>query len=576
MTFNEQLNKYMEQFDCSSQDLVTASGLSSSVISRYRNGDRTPNVKSNQLEQLTVGLYKICCDKNIKKEQSEIYNTLARSLNDILISSEQLSKNFNEIISALNISVADLARSICYDASFLSKIRAGNRKPSKSKDFVEAVCAFVVSKYSSQSNKQTISLLIDCNVEDLKNQSDYLFHLVNWFSSNTSIEENSISNFLKNLDEFDLGQYIKAIHFDELKVPFVPFYKSSSKNYYGIEEMKKGELDFFKATVFSKSEEPVFMCSDMPMEDMAKDVDFGKKWMFAIAMTLKKGLHLNIIHNLDRPFNEMMLGLESWVPIYMTGQVSPYFLKGSSNSIYCHLNYVSGSLALTGECINGYHNKGKYYLTSSKSEVAYYKEKAKHILTKSTSLMDIYRAESKNAFSVFLSLNATINMPRRRIVSSLPIHTISETLLLKILKRNNISADDTKNILYAVNTQKQLTKKILKHNILEDEIAISSKEDFEKFPPLLSLADSFYEGKIYYDYNEYLEHLDLTKKYEKKVANYKLTTNNYQTFRNIQILFCGKEWVMISKISSPSIHFVIHHPKLRDAIENFIPPVVEK
>lgn len=576
MTFNEQLNKYMEQFDCSSQDLVTASGLSSSVISRYRNGDRTPNVKSNQLEQLTVGLYKICCDKNIKKEQSEIYNTLANSLNDILISSEQLSKNFNEIISALNISVADLARSICYDASFLSKIRAGNRKPSKSKDFVEAVCAFVVSKYSSQSNKQTISLLIDCNVEDLKNQSDYLFHLVNWFSSNTSIEENSISNFLKNLDEFDLGQYIKAIHFDELKVPFVPFYKSSSKNYYGIEEMKKGELDFFKATVFSKSEEPVFMCSDMPMEDMAKDVDFGKKWIFAIAMTLKKGLHLNIIHNLDRPFNEMMLGLESWVPIYMTGQVSPYFLKGISNSIYCHLNYVSGSVALTGECINGYHNKGKYYLTSSKSEVAYYKEKAKHILTKSTSLMDIYRVESKNAFSVFLSLNATINMPRRRIVSSLPIHTISETLLLKILKRNNISADDTKNILDAVNTQKQLTKKILKHNILEDEIAISSKEDFEKFPPLLSLADSFYEGKIYYDYNEYLEHLDLTKKYEKKVANYKLTTNNYQTFRNIQILFCGKEWVMISKISSPSIHFVIHHPKLRDAIENFIPPVVEK
>lgn len=576
MTFNEQLNKYMEQFDCSSQDLVTASGLSSSVISRYRNGDRTPNVKSNQLEQLTVGLYKICCDKNIKKEQSEIYNTLANSLNDILISSEQLSKNFNEIISALNISVADLARSICYDASFLSKIRAGNRKPSKSKDFVEAVCTFVVSKYSSQSNKQTISLLIDCNVEDLKNQSDYLFHLVNWFSSNTSIEENSISNFLKNLDEFDLGQYIKAIHFDELKVPFVPFYKSSSKNYYGIEEMKKGELDFFKATVFSKSEEPVFMCSDMPMEDMAKDVDFEKKWMFAIAMTLKKGLHLNIIHNLDRPFNEMMLGLESWVPIYMTGQVSPYFLKGTSNSIYCHLNYVSGSVALTGECINGYHNKGKYYLTSSKSEVAYYKEKAKHILTKSTSLMDIYRVESKNAFSVFLSLNATINMPRRRIVSSLPIHTISETLLLKILKRNNISADDTKNILDAVNTQKQLTKKILKHNILEDEIAISSKEDFEKFPPLLSLADSFYEGKIYYDYNEYLEHLDLTKKYEKKVANYKLTTNNYQTFRNIQILFCGKEWVMISKISSPSIHFVIHHPKLRDAIENFIPPVVEK
>ena len=97
--------------------------------------------------------------------------------------------------------------------------------------------------------------------------------------------------------------------------------------------MKKGELDFFKATVLSKSMEDVFMCSDMPMEDMAKDLDFGKKWMFAIAMSLKKELHLNIIHNLDRPFNEMMLGLESWIPIYMTSQISPYYLKEVKNSL---------------------------------------------------------------------------------------------------------------------------------------------------------------------------------------------------------------------------------------------------
>ena len=30
------------------------------------------------------------------------------------------------------------------------------------------------------------------------------------------------------------------------------------------------------------------MCSDMDIEDMAKDIDFAKKWMFAIAMCLKK------------------------------------------------------------------------------------------------------------------------------------------------------------------------------------------------------------------------------------------------------------------------------------------------
>ena len=99
----------------------------------------------------------------------------------------------------------------------------------------------------------------------------------NWFSTNSVPSNNKIDKFLNNLDNFDLDKYIKAIHFDEMKVPFVPFYKSGSKTYYGIEEMKQGELDFFKATVLSKSKDNIFMCSDIPMEDMAKDIEFGKK-----------------------------------------------------------------------------------------------------------------------------------------------------------------------------------------------------------------------------------------------------------------------------------------------------------
>lgn len=148
-------------------------------------------------------------------------------------------------------------------------------------------------------------------MKDLKEKSNYYLELTKWISTNSTPRHNYINDFLNNLDTFNLNEYIKTIHFDEMKVPFIPFYKPSSKTYYGIDEMKKGELDFFKATVLSKSAESVFMCSDIPMEDMAEDVEFGKKWMFAIAMMLKKGLHLNIIHNLDRPFNEMMLGLES-------------------------------------------------------------------------------------------------------------------------------------------------------------------------------------------------------------------------------------------------------------------------
>ena len=575
MTFSKQLNKYIEQLNCSSQDLVTASGLSSTVISRYRKGERSPSLKSKHLDQLVNGLYTISCTKNIGLDKEDIYNTLSNSLNDINIEFEQLSKNFNSIVSALDINIADLARFIGYDASFLSRIRNGNRKPAKPQDFIESVCNFVVTKYSSSDNKNTIAILLSCDPNELDNNADYLLKLSNWFATNISSNNKYISDFLNNLDTFDLNQYIKAIHFDELKIPFVPFYKTSSRNYYGIDEMKKGELDFFKATVLSKSSDPVFMCSDMPIEDMAKDIDFGKKWMFAIAMTLKKGLHLNIIHNLDRPFNEMMLGLESWIPIYMTGQVSPFYLKGTPNSIYCHLNYVSGNVALNGECIADYHATGKYYLTTAKSEVAYYKEKAKNLLNKSQSLMEIYRIENKNDFKTFLSSFSKSSSNFRRILSSLPIHTISDELLLNILKRNKISDSNIKHIINFVKEEKKLMEDILKKNIFLDEVCELSKEDFENQSFSLSLSNDFSEEKIYYNYEEYKQHLKLTKEYEKAFKNYKLFISEHSTFKNIQILINENNWVMISKDTSPSIHFVIKHPKLRNAIENFIPPVIE-
>lgn len=575
MHFCEQLNKYIEQLECSSKELVIASGLSSAVISRYRNGERTPNIRSKQLEQLADGLYKISQNKNINLTRNEIYNALSSTLNDIAIDFEQLSRNFSDILLNLNISIADLARYIGYDASLLSKIRTGNRSPSNPQEFVELVCNFIVTKYSSEDDKKTISLLLGCPLEDLKDNPNYLHKLLNWFSTNSVRNHSEIDEFLNNLDNFDLDQYIKAIHFDKMKVPFVPFYKSGSKTYYGIEEMKQGELDFFKATVLSKSNEPVFMCSDMPMEDMAEDVEFGKKWMFAIAMTLKRGLHLNIIHNLDRPFNEMMLGLESWIPIYMTGQVSPYYLTGLQNSVYCHFNYVSGTVSLAGECIKGYHDKGKYHLTSNKTDVGYYKTKAECLLNKAKPLMDIYRIENKNAFDAFILSSSNIKGNRRRILSSLPIHTISDELLLKILERNNVTKDNIKSIIASIKNQKQIIENILKENILEDEIPKLSKEEFENYPPILSLSDSFYENKICYNYEEYLEHLNYTQKYMHSHKNYKILTNTTNAFRNITITINSGKWVILSKNTHPAIHFVIHHPKLRTAIENFTAPIVE-
>ena len=575
MTFCEKLNNYIEQLECSSQELANASGLSSAVISRYRNGERTPNIKSKQLESLSNGLHKISIDKKVNISKEEIYNALANTLSDIVIDFEQLSKNFSELVSTLNISIADLARSIGYDSSFVSRIRTGSRNPSKPKEFIESVSSFIVAKYSSPDNKKAVSILINCELEDLNDSSKYNLKLMEWLSTNSVPTHNYINDFLNNLDTFDLNQYIKAIHFDEMKVPFVPFYKQASKNYYGIEEMKKGELDFFKATVLSKSTEPVFMCSDMPMEDMAQDVEFGKKWMFAIAMCLKKGHHLNIIHNLDRPFNEMMLGLESWIPIYMTGQISPYYLSNLKNNIYNHLNYVSAAATLSGECINGFHNKGMYYLTTNKNEIEYYKEKSDLLLKKAKPLMEIYRENNIKEYHLFLKKEENIECDRTRYISSLPLFTISDELLIKILKRNKLTKEEIDKIIKYKNNEFKYMNSILKKNKVFDYIYVIKEDEFISDTPSLLLNNLFIDKTINYTYKEYIEHLKLTNEYSKNNKNYNILTEKDKTFKNITITILKNNHVIISKNSNPTIHFVIRHPKLVAAIESFNPLVKE-
>lgn len=575
MNFKEVLNEYLKELNCSSKKLSNESGLSESVISRYRSGERTPLKNSEQLNKLTKALFNIAKDSGKNKYT---FDKIVSDFNITLASDNfdytTFSNNLNTLITSLNINTHEMSKYIVFDASHISRIRYGKAKPSNPVEFSNKICSYILNRYKNPDDINNLMMIIGCKKSDLSNEKIYST-LFNWLTSEIVPVKNQISDFLHHLDSFNLDDYIKVIKFDELKVPSIPFYKTKTKHYYGIEEMKQGELNFFKGTVLSKSKEDIFMCSDMPMEDMAKDIDFGKKWMFAIAMCLKKGHHLNIIHNLDRPFNEMMLGLESWIPIYMTGQISPYYLSNLKNNIYNHLNYVSAAAALSGECINGFHNKGMYYLTTNKNEIEYYKEKSDLLLKKAKPLMEIYRESNIKEYHLFLKKDENIECDRTRYISSLPLFTINDELLIKILKRNKLTKEEINKIIKYKNNEFKYMNSILKKNKVFDYIYVIKENEFISDTPSLLLNNLFIDKTINYTYKEYIEHLKLTNEYAKNNKNYNVLTEEDKTFKNITITILKNNHVIISKNSNPTIHFVIRHPKLVAAIESFNPLVKE-
>ena len=67
MKFKEVLNKYLKELDCSSKKLSNESGLSESVINRYRSSERTSLKNSEQLNKLTKALFNIAKDSGKNK-----------------------------------------------------------------------------------------------------------------------------------------------------------------------------------------------------------------------------------------------------------------------------------------------------------------------------------------------------------------------------------------------------------------------------------------------------------------------------------------------------------------------------
>lgn len=577
MNFNDKLNEYIERIGCSNKQLSDKTGIAPPIISGYRKGNRIPKYDSNQFTDLVNGIVSLGKEKQIAIiTKKNVEKDLGEFLKKEAIDFELFNANFNLLIDIFKINLSDLSKYLGFDSSFVSKIKNGIRKPLNLSDFANGICKFIVNNYLDR-NGELIKELIKCEEKDLKDATIIADKLYYWLTSNvhSKTNDNELNSFIKKLDNFDLNDYIKSIKFDKLFTPTLPKLKTKSQIYYGLEGYKDAQLEVLKQSAFFKSRDDIFWYSNMPMVEASKDLKFTKKYMMYLAFILKKGIRLNIIHDLDRPFKELMLGLEGWIPLYMTGQINPYYFKDNSNYLYSIIECVSGNAILHGECVTGNIDKCKLLVSTKKEDIHYYKENSNLLLKKATPLMNIYTPETQNEFLELNKANVVIQNKRKNILLNLPCYTISEKLLNKLLDYNKVSDDDREKIYEWIKNEKDSMQDILSHTTVIDEIKILTKNEFKKSPIYLDLSKYYYNKKIIYTYNDYLEHIELIKDFMKKNKNYIYKSSQKNIFNNINIYIIENKQVILSKINNPITNFVIYHPLLITAIQNFIAPINE-
>lgn len=556
MKFSEKLNGYIRRLSCTAKELSEASQLSSAAISRLRSGSRLPDGKD--LERLVGGILAVAARKGVRGlSAEEVRSDLSEASDLFLLDAELFRGNLNRLLEALSVSVSDLARALNYDTSYLSRVRSGQRTPADLRGFSAEVAKYAAGRFTGEPQRLTVAQLIGVSPKDLSDDAAYYRLLLKWLTGDGRSGANSVMAFLETLDRFDQEGYLKAIRYGEWKVPTVPFSFPTTKRYYGAEEMKKGVLDFLKVTAFSKSEEPAILYNGIPLEESGED-DFRKKYRFGLAVLVKKGLQLRMIHDVGYPFSELMQSLSGYIPFYMSGQLTPYWLE--NGGAFCRSLQVSGAAAIAGECVADGVSHGMACLTKGREELSFYGMQAEDLLKKSRPLMEILRAEERERF--FAAAAAGTGAFRCRL-SGLPLYTASEALLRRMLESRGIPEEEGRAVLARAARQREQAEAFLKRGTALVEVPQLSEEVFSES----SVGIEGLSKEAFYRFEEYREHLHETLEFIGLHENCGLKETEAPVFRSLDLWICPGEWAVIAKKGRETVSFLTRYPPLLRSLE---------
>ena len=190
--------------------------------------------------------------------------------------------------------------------------------------------------------------------------------------------------------------------------------------------------------------------------------------------------------------------------------------------------------------------------------------------------MDIYCGTAENVYGSFLAAEALKPGKRRSLLTTLPTHTLSEECLSRLLEKNGVPDSDGRRMLEACAQMKGFVAAMLDNGSYEEEFPVLTQKEFGQESVSVAMSEVFAGMPVHYDEADYWEHLRLTRAFAQSHPGYTARENGRGAFRNIQIFISEGKWVSISKCRKPTIHFVIHHPKLCVAIENMIVPMNEQ
>ncbi len=295
------------------------------------------------------------------------------------------SEKLNILMNLTGTSNSELGRALSYDPSYISRVRAGKRGLPRRQPFVKPASEFFAEAIVTPVQQDAAANLLTRGMpwpEDPKQGAEYLLR---WLEATPEEMSEPLGQFFQSISTAAPAE-LKS----EVQLDLTPT-EEDTVFFYGNEGKREAVLRLL-ADACENRAGTLHLVSDESMAWLAESVSFQRRWIAMLIRFLEQGGQITIIHTIDRSLDEMLLAVQRWMPLYMTGRIQSYYCPRVRDGICRRSLFVApGLAALVGCSILENTENMANLLTREPKAVAGYEEEFNNYLAICRPLIDIYR-----------------------------------------------------------------------------------------------------------------------------------------------------------------------------------------
>ena len=226
---------------------------------------------------------------------------------------QSYQSHFNLLMSAFGISGKELADLLHIDSSLVSKWKNSKRSLKESSIHLNNIVQHFIS-LDSISGYSTIKALLNQDFDNLDagSPAELSLALKRWLleSTDTSVEDAALYNFMHNSRH---GKECPCFQFR------------------GNEGKREAVLRLLRTAALLPPGQELWCLMWDEQNWFTEKEDYPKMWKQANLEYLQQGNTINIIHANDRQYQSLANSLLRWLPLYLTGRVTPYYAPNAGD-----------------------------------------------------------------------------------------------------------------------------------------------------------------------------------------------------------------------------------------------------